>query len=544
MASAPLPSVAEPEIEQPSLVKAAKDLSGQSPHASSRPASGILPQKEEATRDPVQVFLKEMRTVALLTREEEVQLARQIETERAELARAVYGLPLVLNRLESLRVALQRREIFVSTVANFERGDGHANAAETEPEDVLQRTLHGLSAIRRISHPLRKHYREKCAKPSGFSHPLKQVESAQRRIVARVRVLHFTDEYQEQLLARVKTLGNELRLYRQEIVELGRRLGMGTDDIQDLFGQGDTARWTKRVVKAKIVLPAEQVRQLTDSMDEIRSRVKTMEQNVLWMPVTMFLDSVDRIERAERSIEDGKNRLIQANLRLVVSIARQYMGRGLQFLDLVQEGNIGLMKAVDKFDYQRGYRFSTYGTWWIRQRITRALAEQASTIRVPVHMHESVQKLNRASRRLEQHYGRPPTVRELAEHVELSEEKTWQMMGYLKEPVSLETLVGDSEETRLGNLLEDRTVLPPYVAVLRDDTRRQVGKALGVLTPKEEYIIKKRFGIGFVKGHTLDEISEDFGVTRERIRQIEASALRKLRQPQCLALLQGLAEMN
>jgi len=258
----------------------------------------------------------------------------------------------------------------------------------------------------------------------------------------------------------------------------------------------------------------------------------------------MFLDSVDKIERAERSIEDGKNRLIQANLRLVVSIARQYMGRGLQFLDLVQEGNIGLMKAVDKFEYQRGYRFSTYGTWWIRQRITRALAEQASTIRVPVHMHESVQKLNRASRRLVQHYGRPPTVRELAEHVELSEEKTWQMMGYLKEPVSLETLVGDSEETRLGDLLEDRTVPPPYVAALRDDTRRQVGKALGVLTPKEEYIIKKRFGIGFAKGHTLDEISEDFGVTRERIRQIEASALRKLRQPQCLALVQGLAEMN
>ena len=495
MRQSTLPGVAEQEFEQPALIMAAKDAFGPSSQASSRPVSGVLSQKEEGTGGPTQVFLKEMGKVALLTREEEVQLARQIEAGNAELARTVYGLPLVLDRLESLRASLQRREISVSTVVSLERGAGEQNveSGDGQQEDVRNRTLRGLLAIRQASKPLQRYYREKCAKPApkngDASHILNRVESARQRIADRVRALHFTDEYQGQLLSEVKTLGNDLRSDRQE-------------------------------------------------------RVKNVEQNVLFMPVTLFLENADRIERAERTIEDGKNRLIQANLRLVVSIAKQYLGRGLQFLDLVQEGNIGLMKAVDKFEYQRGYKFSTYATWWIRQRMTRAIADQSSTIRVPVHMRESIQKLNKVSRRLGQRYGRPPTVQELAEHVELSEEKTREMMEYLKEPVSLETPVGDLEETRLGDLLEDRTVSPPYAAALRYDTQRQVGKALGVLTPREEYIIKKRFGIGFAKGHTLEEISEDFGVTRERIRQIEVSALRKLRQPQCLELLQDLVEMN
>ena len=493
MRQAPLPSVTEPEIDQLSSVMAAEDVPVRLPQAPSRREGAIAPQKEEGARGPTQVFLKEMGQVALLTREEEVRLARQIEAGSAEMARAVYGLPLVLDRLESLRVSLQRREIPVSAVVTLDRGSGEQNveSAGAEQEDVRNRTMSGLSAIRRASKPLQTYYRDKCARPAArdASHTLKHVESTRQRIAARVKSLHFTDECQGRLLSRVKTLANELRSDRQE-------------------------------------------------------SLKNVEQNVLFMPVGLFLEHVDRIEQAERNIADGKNRLIQANLRLVVSIAKQYLGRGLQFLDLVQEGNIGLMKAVDKFEYQRGYKFSTYATWWIRQRMSRAIADQANTIRVPVHMHESIQKLNKASARLVQRYGRRPTVDELAEHVELSEEKTREMMSYHKEPVSLETPVGDQEETRLGDLLEDRTVSPPYAAALRYDTRRTVDKALGVLTPKEEYIIKKRFGIGFAKGHTLEEISEDFGVTRERIRQIEASALRKLRQPQCLELLQDLAEMN
>ena len=512
MRQSALPGVVEPECEQPALVMTAKDAVGPSSHASSRPVSGVLSQKEEGTRGPTQVFLKEMGQVALLTREEEVRLAKQIEAGSAELARAVYGLPLVLDRLEALRASLQRREISVSTVVTLERGSGEQNveSADAEQEDVRNRTMSGLSAIRRAAKPLLKYFHEKCATPASKNgddpRMLTRLESAQRRIAARVQALHVTDEYQGQLLSEVKALANDLRSLREESVKRGQR-------------------------------PA-------DSLGEIRSRLKHIEQNVLSMPVDLFLEHVDRIERAERNIEDGTNRLIQANLRLVVSIAKQYMGRGLQFLDLVQEGSIGLMKAVDKFEYQRGYKFSTYATWWIRQRMTRAIADQASTIRVPVHMRESIQKLYKMSRRLGQRYGHSPTIQELAGHMELSEEKTREMLEHLKEPVSLESPVGAHEETRLGDLLEDRTVSPPYAAALRYDTQHKVGKALGVLTPKEEYIIKKRFGIGFAKSHTLEEISEDFGVTRERIRQIETSALRKLRQPQCLELLQDLVEMN
>ena len=500
MCQAPLPDVTEPDSAQNATALGVTALPDRVPQASSLLEHKTLPEKEEGLSGPTQVFLKEMGKVALLTREEEVALAKQIEAGNAELARAVYGLPLVLDRLEALRVSLQRREIAVSAVVSLEHGTGEQDveAGDREQEAVRNRTLNGLSAIRRASKSLQKYYLEQCGNPApdDSSDVLKHVESCQQRIVDRVRAIQFTHAYQGQLLSRIKTLTNDLR------------------------------SWS------------------ADAIGENRSRLKHIEQDVLFMPVSLFLAHVDRIERAERTIEDGKNRLIQANLRLVASVAKRYTGRGLQFLDLVQEGNIGLMKAVDKFEYQRGYKFSTYATWWIRQRMTRAIADQASTIRVPVHMHESVQKLRRASTRLVQRYGRPPSVQELAEHVELSEARTREMLEYLKEPVSLETPVGEHEDTRLGDLLEDRTVSPPYAAALRYDTRRQVDKALGVLTPKEEYIIKKRFGIGYVKGHTLEEISEDFGVTRERIRQIESSALRKLRQPQCLELLQGLAEMN
>ena len=527
------------------------DPSSRLPKAASRLVSGILPQKEEGTGGATQVFLKEMGKVALLTREEEVQLAKQIEAGSAELARAVYGLPLILERLETLRDSLRRHEIPVSTVVNFERGAGEQSVEadrQQADKDALNRTLSGLVAIQRASKPLQRYYQEKCAKPvsknEDSSHVLKHVESTQRRIVAQIQALNLADEYQGQLLSQVKALGNDLRLYRQQIFDRGQQLGMGKDEALDLVWQTGKTRLGKKVLQNNTDLPPEEIQRLADSIGEIWNRLKNMEQNVLYMPVSMFLETLNRIDRAEQNVEDGKNRLIQANLRLVVSIAKHYIGRGLQFLDLVQEGNIGLMKAVDKFEYQRGYKFSTYATWWIRQRITRALADQANTIRIPVHMHESIQKLNKMSIKLVQHYGRQPTVQELAEHVDLSEEKTQEILEYLKEPVSLETPVGDSEETRLGDLLEDRNVSPPYAAALRYDTQRKVDKALGVLTPREEYIIKKRFGIGFAKGHTLEEISEDFGVTRERIRQIEASALKKLRQPQCLELLQGLVEMN
>jgi RNA polymerase primary sigma factor len=277
------------------------------------------------------------------------------------------------------------------------------------------------------------------------------------------------------------------------------------------------------------------------SMIDAQSKLKHLEEDVLFMPAHQFVKASHQLEQAEAQIERGTSDLVSANLRLVVSIAKRYMGRGLQFLDLVQEGNLGLMKAVGKFEYQRGYKFSTYATWWIRQRITRALADQSNTIRVPVHMHEAMQKVRRVKGQLVQQLGREPKLEELAVELDLPYEKVRDITNCIKEPVSLDAPMGDSEDMRLGDYIEDVNIHPPYAAAERFAVQQKVASALGVLTDREAYIIKKRFGIGFEKDHTLEEISEDFGVTRERIRQIEAVALRKLREPNCVELLQGLS---
>lgn len=542
--------------DTPSLVVSAKDfLDSSSTHArSSGHATGVFAQKEEAggSRGPAQVFLKEMGKVPLLTRDQEVALAKQIEAGRADLARAVYGLPFVQQRVEALRRALQRQETPLSSVVDLTGGQDDEPAepvkGEQADERVFKRTLDGLLAIRQASKSLKKYYQGKCAKPTAngedSSRSLKRVASAREEILVHIQALNFTEAYQAELLSQVKTLRKDLRSHRQQLVDRCERLGMSKEEAFDLGPNIVDVRSVPKAIKRKTNMSLKERQRLVESIREACTRLREIQRTVIFMPVDLFLETVDEIERAERCIEDGKTRFIHANLRLVVSIAKRYLGRGLQFLDLVQEGNLGLMKAVEKFEYQRGYKFSTYATWWIRQRMTRAIADQANTIRVPVHMHESIQKLNRVSGRLVQQYGREPTVQELAERMELSEDKTREILECIKEPVSLETPVGERDDTRLGDLLEDPTSHPPHAAAIRYDTRQKVAKALGVLTPREEYIIKKRFGIGFAKDHTLDEISQDFGVTRERIRQIEAVALRKLRHPNHRALLQSLVEMN
>jgi RNA polymerase primary sigma factor len=294
--------------------------------------------------------------------------------------------------------------------------------------------------------------------------------------------------------------------------------------------------------KRKQQLTPEEIDRLKEDVQTGKSTLQRIQNEVLTMPMEEFTASLTILETAEEKVKRGKAQLIEANLRLVVSIARKYTNRGLQFIDLIQEGNIGLMRAVDKFEYQRGYKFSTYATWWIRQGVTRAIADQARTIRIPVHMIEANTKLARTARQLVQQLGREPTPEEIAERMGLTPEKVRMMLDISKGTISLETPIGEKEDSQLGDLIEDKNAVSPMDAANRYDLQRQIANALGVLTPREETVIRKRFGIGDSTDHTLEEIGQDFDVTRERIRQIEAKALKKLRHPSCSHKLRSLVD--
>jgi len=309
-----------------------------------------------------------------------------------------------------------------------------------------------------------------------------------------------------------------------------RRLGRSRREGAKLIRQMERDRATYVAVRRRLGYREEALEELLRAFQGAQATVRRLEREAVLLPVGEFKVALRTVERAEEKMKRGKAELVEANLRLVVSIAKKYTNRGLQFLDLIQEGNIGLMKAVDKFEYQRGYKFSTYATWWIRQAITRAIADQARTIRIPVHMIEAINKLVRTTRHLVQQLGREPTPEEIGVRMDMSVEKVRKVLKIAKEPISLETPIGE-EDSHLGDFIEDKKAVSPVEAAVRYDLQRQISMVLGTLTPREEKIIRKRFGIGESTDHTLEEVGQDFDVTRERIRQIEAKALRKLRHP-------------
>jgi len=510
----------------------------------------LTPGEPTRIDDPVRLYLKEMGRVPLLTREGEIELAKHIEEGKRDLACSVYGMPVNIQYLESLHEQLRQEEIRVRDIVllqeTLEEEDVEEEplAGEQEDEELRFRTLESLTTVRKLGRNLGSLYtqnRDKGTPKAKQAQIDKRLKTLTGQFVDQVESLNLHQRVKDFMLKRVKDLGQDIRSADQVITRNTKKLGFAGQDGIHVIGK-KTKTVSKAISRRKSQLSPGEIERLKKDVQAAKEVIKNIQNDVLAMPLEEFKSALVILGNAEEKVKRGKAKLIEANLRLVVSIARKYTNRGLQFIDLIQEGNIGLMRAVDKFEYQRGYKFSTYATWWIRQGVTRAIADQARTIRIPVHMIEANTKLARTARQLVQQLGREPSPEEIAERMGLTPEKVRMMLDISKGTISLETPIGEKEDSQLGDLIEDKNAVSPMDAANRYDLQRQIANALGVLTPREETVIRKRFGIGDSTDHTLEEIGQDFDVTRERIRQIEAKALKKLRHPSCSHKLRSLVD--
>ena len=511
------------------------------------PEIDLTPGDLSRTDDPVRLYLREMGSVSLLSREGEIALAKKIEEGKEELTRAMAGMPMTLRALEALRGRLRKREVSVGAVVLMqEAGEEEVEEAavvgeEREEEELRQQALGELEQVRRLGKSLVRLYGQRRAAGSAAAAGWSQrVRAVQAELGARVEGLHLQPAVREALVGEIKEAGRVVRQAERVLGECCQRLGQGGAEGLKLLrrlGRAGGAGGRRPGGVSEAV-----VRQVVSRSQQAQATLRQVERGVTLLPTAEFKSALVGLEWAEEKMKRGKAELIEANLRLVVSIAKKYTNRGLQFLDLIQEGNIGLMKAVDKFEYQRGYKFSTYATWWIRQAITRAIADQARTIRIPVHMIETINKLVRTSRHLVQQLGREPTPEEIGVRMEMPLEKVRKILKIAKEPISLETPIGEEEDSHLGDFIEDKKAVSPLEAAVRYDLQRHIGQSLDSLTTREEKVLRKRFGIGEATDHTLEEVGQDFEVTRERIRQIEAKALHKLRHPNQSRKLRSFAE--
>ena len=510
------------------------------------PEIDLTPGDLSRTDDPVRLYLREMGNVSLLSREGEIELAKKIEEGKEEMTRAIAGMPMTLETLDTWRGRLKKREVSVSDVVlvhdPVEEDLDEAELAEAQEEEELRRqVLAELEQVRRLGKTLLRLYGRRRAAPAAQqARWSKRVLAVQETLGARIDGLHLQPAVREQLVNQIKDAGRAVRSAERVLRDCCQQLGQDPRDGLKLLRRLGRAGAGPEQRPAGVSEAL--VRQVVPRSQQAQTTLKQLERGVTWLPTAEFKSVLVGLEWAEEKMKRGKAELIEANLRLVVSIAKKYTNRGLQFLDLIQEGNIGLMKAVDKFEYQRGYKFSTYATWWIRQAITRAIADQARTIRIPVHMIETINKLVRTSRHLVQQLGREPTPEEIGVRMEMSLEKVRKILKIAKEPISLETPIGEEEDSHLGDFIEDKKAVSPLEAAVRYDLQRHIGKSLETLTAREEKVLRKRFGIGEATDHTLEEVGQDFEVTRERIRQIEAKALRKLRHPSQSRKLRSFAE--
>ncbi|OGP94169.1 MAG: RNA polymerase sigma factor RpoD [Deltaproteobacteria bacterium RBG_16_47_11] len=474
--------------------------------------------------DPVRMYLREMGSVSLLTREGEVEIAKRIESRKREVLSIVLNCPMAVKEVINLSNAIQAGKVEIREVTN--EIDEEETSIEEE-QIQKRRILELIERIRRTDEGLRRLMKNK----ERVKHKIQQQRKKKREeILECFRQMNLRDFQINKIVQKMKQMLNRVEKGESEIRKIEERAGISVREARVYLRKlKEKTLHEKTLLRNRGVSKAD-LQEVDRSGKNVQRKSNRVEAEC-GLSAEKLKNAVKAIMEGETKAKEAKCELVKANLRLVVSIAKKYTNRGLQFLDLIQEGNIGLMKAVDKFEYQRGYKFSTYATWWIRQAITRAIADQARTIRIPVHMIETINKLIRTSRYLVQEIGREPTPEEIAEKMEMSLDKVRKVLKIAKEPISLETPIGEEEDSHLGDFIEDKGIISPQEAVISSNLSEQTRKVLASLTPREEKVLRKRFGIGEKYDYTLEEVGQDFDVTRERIRQIAAKALRKLRHP-------------